>query len=124
MRNKTLSFILIVAIAALGVFAYTTRLAQAAPVAQTTGQPPRTLSINGHGEVNLTPDIAYIYVGVHTENEGAGAAVAENNDNAQAVIDASKMRVSKLKISAPRTSACTTRKIMTLKASPPMPSTL
>ncbi|HLF90295.1 MAG TPA: SIMPL domain-containing protein [Anaerolineales bacterium] len=90
MRNKTLSFILILAIAALGVFAYTTRLAQAAPVAQTTGQPPRTLSINGHGEVNLTPDIAYIYVGVHTENEGAGAAVAENNDNAQAVIDALK----------------------------------
>ena len=95
MSNKILSFILLLAVAALGVTACASPLAQAAPVAQATepatgSEFPRTLSINGHGEVNLTPDIAYIYVGVHTENEGAGAAVAENNEQAQSVIDALK----------------------------------
>lgn len=90
MRNKILSFVLLAAIAILSVAAYS-RLAQAAPVAQLPlTEPVRTLSINGHGEVTLTPDIAYIYVGVHSENEDAGDAVAENNDQAQAVIDALK----------------------------------
>lgn len=90
MRNKILSFILILAIAVLGVFAFTNPRTQAAPSAQVPSDYPRTLSISGHGEVTLTPDIAYIYVGVHTENEKAGDAVAENNTNAQAVIDALK----------------------------------
>jgi uncharacterized protein YggE len=88
MRNKILSLILLVAIAVFAIGAYS-NLVQAAPVAQTTtSETPRTLSINGHGEVNLTPDIAYIYVGVHTEHEDAGTAVADNNDQAQTVIDA------------------------------------
>jgi uncharacterized protein YggE len=88
MRNKILTFVLLAAIAVTAVAAYST-LAKAAPVGQTTeSTPPRTLSINGHGEVTLTPDIAYIYVGVHTEMEAAAEAVAENNDQAQAVIDA------------------------------------
>ncbi|GAB4580507.1 MAG: SIMPL domain-containing protein [Anaerolineales bacterium] len=88
MRNKILSFVLLALIAVFSVVAYNS-FAQAAPVAQTTSSEPlRTLNINGHGEVSLTPDIAYIYVGVHTENPEAGAAVAENNEQAQAVIDA------------------------------------
>ncbi|GAB4580506.1 MAG: SIMPL domain-containing protein [Anaerolineales bacterium] len=86
MRNKILSLVLLAAIAVAAIGAYSNR-AQAAPTAQTTDT-PRTLSINGHGEVTLTPDIAYIYVGVHTENEVAGEAVAENNEQAQTVIDA------------------------------------
>ncbi len=90
MRNKILSFILLAAIAVFAIGAYS-KLAQAAPAAQTTTSDyPRTLSINGHGEVSLAPDIAYIYVGVHSEHENAGDAVAENNDQAQAVIDALK----------------------------------
>ena len=51
---------------------------------------PRTLSVNGTGKVSLKPDIAYIYVGVHTENPGAAEAVAENNANTQKLIDALK----------------------------------
>ncbi|HNB51226.1 MAG TPA: SIMPL domain-containing protein [Anaerolineales bacterium] len=88
MRNKILSFILLAAIAVAAIGAYS-NLAHAASAAQTTtSEPVRTLSINGHGEVTLTPDIAYVYVGVHTELEAAADAVAENNDQAQAVIDA------------------------------------
>ncbi|HNB51227.1 MAG TPA: SIMPL domain-containing protein [Anaerolineales bacterium] len=90
MRNKILSFVLLAAIAILSVAAYY-RFAQAAPAAQIPyTEPVRTLNINGHGEVTLTPDIAYIYVGVHSENENAGDAVADNNDQVQAVMDALK----------------------------------
>lgn len=55
------------------------------------GQPPATLSaadvtetqqniltVNGKGVVTVTPDIAYINIGVDTENEDASIAQAEN----------------------------------------------
>ena len=88
MRNKILSLVLLATIAIFAIGTYS-NFAQAAPVTQTaTSETPRTLSINGHGEVTLTPDIAYIYVGVHTENEDAAAAVDENNEQAQTVIAA------------------------------------
>jgi uncharacterized protein YggE len=56
-----------------------------------TDQPPvRTLAVNGTGKAYLTPDIAYIYIGVQTENADAAEAVAENNTKAQKVVDAIK----------------------------------
>ena len=52
-------------------------------------QPPiRSVSVSGLGEVSLTPDIAYIYLGVHTEDSSASAAVAANNVKTQEVIEA------------------------------------
>jgi uncharacterized protein YggE len=51
---------------------------------------PRTLSVSGNGQAFLDPDIAYIYVGVHTEKATAAEAVAENNTQTQEVIDALK----------------------------------
>jgi uncharacterized protein YggE len=54
-------------------------------------QPPqRTITVSGTGKVTLTPDIAYISIGVHTQNASAKDAVAENNTQAQAVIIAIK----------------------------------
>jgi uncharacterized protein len=54
-------------------------------------QPPqRTVTVTGTGKVTLTPDIAYISIGVHTENASAKDAVAENNTQAQAVVTAIK----------------------------------
>jgi uncharacterized protein YggE len=47
---------------------------------------PRTITVSGTGLVTLTPDIAYISIGVHTENASAKVAVANNNSQAQAVI--------------------------------------
>lgn len=61
-----------------------TTINQAAPVN------PRTLSVNGVGLTYLTPDIAYIYIGVHTENPSASDAVATNKTQTTAVIDAIK----------------------------------
>jgi hypothetical protein len=45
-----------------------------------TGNPvTRTISVGGVGKVFLTPDIAYVTIGVHTENKDAAEAVAQNN---------------------------------------------
>ena len=50
-------------------------------------QPPqRTITVTGTGLVTLTPDIAYISIGVHTQDTSAKSAVATNNTQAQAVI--------------------------------------
>jgi uncharacterized protein YggE len=49
---------------------------------------PRSLSVSGTGTVSMAPDIAYIYIGVHTENPDIAQAVASNNTQAQAVVTA------------------------------------
>ena len=52
-------------------------------------QPPlRSVSVSGAGTAYLVPDIAYIYVGVHTEKPSAAEAVDENNDQTQTMIEA------------------------------------
>lgn len=51
---------------------------------------PRTISVSGNAEIILEPDIAYVSIGVHSEAESAKAAVATNNSQTQAVIDAIK----------------------------------
>ena len=54
-------------------------------------QPPqRLITVTGTGKVTLTPDIAYISIGVHTQNANAKDAVNENNTQAQAVVAAIK----------------------------------
>lgn len=84
MKNKTLlvSTILLLALA-LGACG-TTTVNQAAPL------PTRSLNVNGTGQVYLDPDIAYIYIGVHTEMDTAAESVTANNDQTQKVIDALK----------------------------------
>ena len=51
---------------------------------------PRTLNVSGNGTVYLTPDIAYIYIGVHTEDPAVAIAVNTNNGKTQALVDALK----------------------------------
>jgi uncharacterized protein len=51
---------------------------------------PRTISVNGNAQVILAPDIAYVSIGVHSEAKTAAEAVASNNAQTQAVIDAIK----------------------------------
>jgi hypothetical protein len=50
----------------------------------------RSLTVTGAGQVALQPDIAYIYIGVNTENVSAADAVAKNNADTQRLIDALK----------------------------------
>lgn len=54
-------------------------------------QPPqRTLNVTGTGMVTLTPDIAYVNIGVHNEMATATEAVAANNTQTQQVADSLK----------------------------------
>ena len=48
----------------------------------------RTVSVSGSGQAFLEPDIAYIYLGVHTEKLTASEAVAENNTQTETMIQA------------------------------------
>jgi uncharacterized protein len=82
MRNKTL-IVSIVLLAALA-------LSACGPAAVASTGTQRTLSVTGSGQISLTPDIAYIYVGVHTENPSASDAMAENNAKTQDMINALK----------------------------------
>ena len=49
---------------------------------------PRTISVNGNGKSILTPDVATINVGVHSENVDVAAALNENTTLAQSVAEA------------------------------------
>jgi len=54
-------------------------------------QPPqRTITVSGTGKVTLTPDIAYINIGVHSQDASATVAAADNNNSTKAVIDVIK----------------------------------
>jgi uncharacterized protein YggE len=64
-------------------------LSACAPAAGNAAQ-PRTLSVTGTGTVSVAPDIAYINIGVHTEEDLAASAVANNSAQTQKVIDALK----------------------------------
>jgi uncharacterized protein YggE len=50
----------------------------------------RTITVTGTADSILTPDIAYIYIGVHTENADAKTAISTNNADSQKVMDALK----------------------------------
>jgi uncharacterized protein YggE len=47
-----------------------------------------TLNVTGSGTVYLTPDIAYVNIGVHTEEADLALSMANNNAQVQAVVDA------------------------------------
>jgi uncharacterized protein YggE len=82
MKNKSI-FVAAIALIALLVSACgPTTVNQAAPL------PNRTINVSGAGTANLVPDIAYIYVGVHTENPSASDSVTENNEQTEKMIKA------------------------------------
>ena len=92
MRNKFLALTVILLLASLALSA-----CAATPVAHaqsTDSTPPlRTVSVSGSGQAVLTPDIAYITIGVRTENANASEAVAANSTATDKVIQALKARI-------------------------------
>lgn len=52
--------------------------------------PERGLNVTGSGTVQLTPDVAYINIGVHSDLLTASEAVSANNKQTQQVVDALK----------------------------------
>lgn len=82
---KTKSFI----VAALVLFALLVSACGSAAPLNSASQPNlRTLSVSGSGEAFLAPDIAYIYIGVHTEAATAAEAVADNTTQTEELIQA------------------------------------
>ena len=65
-------------------------LALSACAASETPTTPPSLSVTGSGQVYLTPDLAYIYVGVLSESESVADAVSQNTRSAQSVVAALK----------------------------------
>ncbi len=82
MKTKSLIVVTVVMLALL--------VSACAPTAvNSSGQPVvRTLSVSGNGQAYLAPDVAYIYIGVHTEKLTAAEAVAENTEQTQKLIQA------------------------------------
>lgn len=83
MRTKTFVFAVLALALVLSACGPTTINQDAQPVV-------RNLFVNGVGQVYLTPDIAYIYIGVHTEGATASDAVDANKEQTTAVIDSLK----------------------------------
>jgi hypothetical protein len=83
MRTKILVF---------AVLAFALVLSACGPAVVGQGSQPvtRTLNVNGLGSTNLTPDIAYIYIGVHSEGATASEVVEANKVQTNAVLDALK----------------------------------
>ena len=65
-------------------------LAACGPAVAAVQPQTRTLDVSGNGTIYLAPDIAYIYIGVHTEDTDIATAVSNNNTQTQALVDALK----------------------------------
>jgi uncharacterized protein len=50
----------------------------------------RSINVTGEGQVFLVPDVAYVYIGVHSQSENVSKALSDNNEQAKAVSDALK----------------------------------
>lgn len=83
MRTKLIIFTVLALSLILSACGPTT-INQAAP------ENVRSMNVNGIGTVELTPDIAYVYIGVHDEAATASEAVDANKAHTTAVIDAIK----------------------------------
>lgn len=93
MKRQTTMIFTILAAASLMAGCAGAALAQSgtpSAASQTSDPPLRTLSVSGSGKVYLTPDVAYVTIGVHTEGYDAKKAVSENNSSTQEVIGALK----------------------------------
>ncbi len=50
----------------------------------------RTINVSGQGQTYITPDVAYVYIGVHSQAESVADALTDNNQQAAAVTEALK----------------------------------
>ena len=91
MRKKVfLGIALLLVAALLSAFSSGTEVLAVTQQGPGPETPPRQLNVTGSGKAFVTPDIAYINIGVHTENADAAEAVASNNARSKKVADAVK----------------------------------
>ena len=82
--------IALVAVVALGLALVMPR---ASAAQNPTTDSRKRITVVGHGEVKVTPDVARVTIGVQSEGKDAAAALADNNTKMQALIDALKNAV-------------------------------
>ena len=80
MKTKSLFVIAVIMLALL--------VSACGPATINPGGAASYLSVAGSGQAYLAPDIAYIYIGVHTEKLTAAESVAENTAQTETVIKA------------------------------------
>lgn len=68
------------------LFSTQSALAQVNPP-PTDAAAPRTLNVSGTGVVNAQPDLAVVTLGVETQAEAAAAALTQNSEQVQALLD-------------------------------------
>jgi uncharacterized protein YggE len=91
MRTKIYFLIGVVLLAALLTSCAGAAYAQSTtPTSESVATVTRTLNVSGSGIAYLSPDIAYVNIGVHTEGKNAAEAVAANNSQADKVVNAIK----------------------------------
>ncbi|MBA3471516.1 MAG: SIMPL domain-containing protein [Herpetosiphonaceae bacterium] len=79
--------IALVAVVALGVALVMPR---ASAAQNPTTDSRKRITVVGHGEIKITPDVAQVTIGVQSEGQDAATALADNNAKMQALIDAIK----------------------------------
>jgi uncharacterized protein YggE len=62
----------------------------AAPAVANNIVPSRTVNVTGNGKVYLAPDVAYVFIGVHSQAENVGEALSQNNSKALAIANTIK----------------------------------
>jgi uncharacterized protein YggE len=62
--------------------------AQVGQQPEDNSEPTRTLSVSGNGQASAQPDTATVTLGVETQDTEASAALTQNSEQMQAVIDA------------------------------------
>jgi uncharacterized protein YggE len=87
---KTKFFVLISLLVVFGALISACAPIAAAAQAPSTTPVTRQITATGEGKVYLTPDTAYINIGVHTESDSVANALNDNTRQAQAVSDSLK----------------------------------
>lgn len=88
MKNKIIAMVALVMVAFLAIGAVNSAPVSVADVQADSSQ--RIVNVSGEGEIVVSPDLAYIDLGVQTKNEDAQKAQQENTTKMNAVIDAIK----------------------------------
>ena len=88
MKNKWFLMVMVLMVAGLLVSSCGQLLPAADSTVPSGNSTPHTVSVSGIGEVYLTPDVAYVTLGIRTQSDEAGSAVSENTEIAEAIVAA------------------------------------
>ncbi len=92
MKNKLMAGLSFVMVLVLMVGVIASVNPSTVSMADVTGTDPKLVTVSGEGKIVVTPDLAYIDIGVQTKNKDAAIAQQENAKLMEAVIAAIKAK--------------------------------